>query len=30
MWCHKGYTDKSEKQVGRYVNLDNVETILDT
>ena len=28
--CHKGYTDKNEKQVGCYVNLDGVETFRDT
>ena len=29
-WCHKVYTDKNEKQVGCYVNLDDVETFSDT
>ena len=28
--CHKGYTDKNEKQVGCYVNLDSVKTFSDT
>ena len=28
--CHKGYTDKNEKQVGCYVNLDGAETFSDT
>ena len=30
IWFHKGYTDKDEKQVGCYVNLDGVETFSDT
>ena len=30
IWCHKEYTDKNEKQVGCYVNLDSVETFPDT
>ena len=30
IWCHKGYTDKNEKQVWCYVNLDGAETFSDT
>ena len=29
IWCYKGYTDKNEKQVGCYVNLDGVKTCPD-
>ena len=30
IWCDKGYTDKNEKQVGCYVNLDGTKTFSDT
>ena len=29
IWYYKGYTDKNEKQVGCYVNLDGVKTCPD-
>ena len=29
IWYYKGYTDKNEKQVGCYINLDGVKTCPD-
>ena len=30
IWCRKEYTDKNEKQVTFYVNIDSVEAFSDT